>query len=256
MKFVYLLTTLLLLSFTPYKSQSDSFQSGERLELTVFYNVIGLYVNAGNASFTVNRAKFNTQDVYHIVGEGRTNPRYDWIFKVRDRYETFIHPQTYQPLKFIREVNEGDYQKKEEVVFDHFNRKAISNTGTISVPEKVQDVISCLYYARNLNFDELKKGATIPFPLFIDDAVFNMYIRFLGKETIRTKYGKFKAIKLKPLTLKGNVFEGGENMTVWVSDDNNHLPLRIESALSVGKIKVDLMKYENLKYPLTSFIGF
>ncbi len=81
-----------------------------------------------------------------------------------------------------------------------------------------------------------------------------MYIRYLGKETIKTKYGKFKAIKFKPLLLKGSIFEGGEKMTVWVSDDANHLPLRIESPISVGSVKIDMMEYSNLRYPLTSMV--
>jgi hypothetical protein len=77
----------------------------------------------------------------------------------------------------------------------------------------------------------------------------------MGKETIKTKYGKFKAIKFKPLLIKGTIFEGGEKMTVWVSDDRNHIPLRIESPISVGSIKVDMISYRNLRYPLSSLIS-
>jgi hypothetical protein len=87
---------------------------------------------------------------------------------------------------------------------------------------------------------------------FLDNEVFNMYIRYLGKETIKTKYGKFDAIKFKPLLLKGTIFEGGEKMTVWVSDDANRIPVRVESPISVGSVKVDMMGYRNLRYPLTS----
>ena len=90
--------------------------------------------------------------------------------------------------------------------------------------------------------------------MFLDNELYNMYIRYLGKETIKTKYGKFKAIKFKPLLLKGSIFEGGEKMTVWVSDDANHLPLRIESPISVGSVKIDMMEYSNLRYPLTSMV--
>ena len=90
--------------------------------------------------------------------------------------------------------------------------------------------------------------------MFLDNEVFNMYIRYLGKETVKTKYGKFRAIKFKPLLIKGTIFEGGEKMTVWVSDDNNHVPLRIESPITVGSVKIDMMGNKNLRYPLTSLI--
>ena len=90
--------------------------------------------------------------------------------------------------------------------------------------------------------------------MFLDNEVFNMHIRYLGREEIKTKYGKFNAIKIKPLLLKGTIFEGGENMTVWVSDDANHIPLRVESPIVVGKVKIDMMSYSNLRHPLTSLI--
>ena len=99
-------------------------------------------------------------------------------------------------------------------------------------------------------------GDKIPFNLFLDNEVYNIYVRYLGKETIKTKYGKFRTIKFKPLLLKGTIFEGGEKMTVWVSDDANHIPLRIESPISVGSVKVDAMLWRNLRYPLTSLISW
>ena len=82
-----------------------------------------------------------------------------------------------------------------------------------------------------------------------------MYIRYLGKESIKTRYGKFNAIKFKPLLLKGTIFEGGEKMTVWVSDDANKIPVRIESPISVGSVKVDMISYGNLRYPLSSLVN-
>jgi hypothetical protein len=109
--------------------------------------------------------------------------------------------------------------------------------------------------ARNLKFENYKKNDLIPFDLFLDNEVFNMYIRYLGKETIKTRYGKFRCIKFKPLLLKGTIFEGGEKMTVWVTDDKNHIPVRVESPITVGSIKVDMMLFRNLRHPLTSQVG-
>jgi hypothetical protein len=92
--------------------------------------------------------------------------------------------------------------------------------------------------------------------MFIDDEVNHLFIRYLGKEVVKTKYGRFKAVKFSPLLIKGTIFEGGEKMTVWVSDDQNHIPLRIESPISVGSVKVDMMRYANLRYPMTSRVSF
>jgi hypothetical protein len=157
-------------------------------------------------------------------------------------------------LKFVRDVNEGGYKKYQNVSFNKTANTAITNDGLFKVPTCVQDVVSAVFYARNIDFTKLRPNDRIAFDMFLDNEVFNMYIRYLGKETIKTKYGKFRAIKFKPLLIKGTIFEGGEQMVVWITDDENHIPVRIESPISVGKVKIDMMSHENLRYPLTSLI--
>ena len=231
-----------------------SFQVDEEISFTVFYAVAGIYVNAGNAVFTSKMETINNRPVYHVSGEGKTNPSYDWIYRVRDKYESYIDTATMQPLKFVRNVNEGGYKIYQNITFNKTANTAITTTGVFKVPACVQDVVSAMYYARNVDFSQLQPDDKIPFSMFLDNEVSNMYIRYVGKEVIKTKYGKFNAIKIKPLLLKGTIFEGGENMTVWVSDDLNHIPVRIESPIVVGKVKIDMMSYNNLRHPLTSLI--
>jgi hypothetical protein len=250
---------LALLSFWAFGAQAQqpqpAFQAGEKITYTVFYNVMGMYVNAGTATLSISSAKMLNNDVLHVVGEGSTNSRYDWIFKVRDRYESYLDTETLQPYKFVRHIQEGGYRKHEELHFNRKNNTVTSSKGIFKVPDEIHDLLSSFYYARTINYDRYKPGDKISFKMFLDGETYNMYVRYVGKETIKTKYGKFRAIKVKPLLLKGQVFEGGENMTLWVTDDANHIPVRIESPLSVGNIKVDLMKHENLKYSLNSFAG-
>jgi len=234
--------------------RNTTFQAGEEVTYTVYYNVAGLYIDAGTAIFTNSIERIGSRPVYHITGDGKTNPSYDWIYKVRDKYETFIDTATLQPLKFLRNVNEGGYKKYENVSFNRSANAAVTTEGVFKVPDCVQDVLSAVYYARNIDFNKYQANDKIPFNMFLDNQVYNMYIRYLGKETVKTKYGKFRAIKFKPLLIKGTIFEGGEKMTVWVSDDANRVPLRIESPIVVGKVKVDMMSHRNLRYPLTSLI--
>jgi hypothetical protein len=139
-------------------------------------------------------------------------------------------------------------------VFNQAGHQAISTNGTFTVPPCVQDVISAIYYARNIDFNKYNTGDKIPFAMFLDDQVYNIYIRYMGKEEVNTKFGKFRAIKFKPLLIKGTIFEGGEKMTVWVSDDPNHIALRVESPISVGSVIVDMINYKNLRHPLSSLV--
>lgn len=231
-----------------------SFKVDEEVSFTVYYAVAGIYVNAGNATFTSKLETVNNRPVYHITGEGKTNPSYDWIYKVRDKYETYIDTVTMQPLKFVRNVNEGGYKKYQNITFNKSANTAITTDGVFKVPACVQDVVSSMYYARNIDFNKLQPDDRIPFSMFLDNKIENMYIRYMGKEEIKTKYGKFRAIKIKPLLLQGQIFEGGEKMTVWVTDDANHIPIRVESPLVVGKVKIDMMSYANLRHPLSSLI--
>ena len=159
-----------------------------------------------------------------------------------------------QPLKFVRNVNEGGYKKYQNITFNKTANTAVATDGVFKVPACVQDVVSAMYYARNIDFSKLQPEDKIPFSMFLDNEVFNMYIRYVGKEEIKTKYGKFRAIKIKPLLLKGQIFEGGEKMTVWITDDANHIPVRVESPLVVGKVKIDMMSHANLRHQLSSLI--
>lgn len=234
---------------------NHAFQAGESLTYRVYYTLAGVYIAAGEATFTCAIEDLNGKPVYHVAGEGKTYSFYDNFFKVRDKYESFIDTSNLQPLKFIRNVNEGNFKKYENISFNKTAHTAITSTGVFKTPDCIQDVLSSMYYARNIDFDKMKPNDKIPFSMFLDNQVYNLYIRYLGKEIIKTKYGKFRAIKFKPLLIKGTIFEGGEKMTVWISDDANHIPVRVESPISVGSVKVDMMDFRNRRSPLSSLIS-
>lgn len=236
-------------------TKNTSFRDGEVITMKVFYSSLGMYVGAGEATFTTTLERYNGKTTYHCVGEGKSYSFFDNFFKVRDKYETYIDTTTMLPMKFIRNVDEGGYKIYNNVTFNQNANTAISTKGVYKTTDCIQDVISAVYYARNINFDKYAPGAKIPFDMYLDDEIYHLYIRYIGKETVKTRYGKFRAIKFKPLLIKGTMFTGGEKMTVWVSDDPNHIPLRVESSISVGSVKVDMYGYSNLRYPLSSLIS-
>lgn len=235
--------------------KNTAFKEGERLVYKVYYNMSAVWIGAGIAEFNTKLEDYNGHKVYHITGDGKTLKSYDWFFKVRDKYETFIDVETLLPHKFLRNVNEGGFKIHNNVSFNQKIGQAISTNGVYNVPRCIQDVLSAIYYARSIDYNKYKPGDKIPFTMFLDDEVFELYIRYMGKEEIKTKYGKFKAIKISPLLIKGTIFEGGEKMMVWVSDDANHLPVRVDSPILVGSIKVDLIGYEHLRNPFTSLLS-
>lgn len=239
----------------PITLPNPAFQHGEQIRFTVFYNVIGLYVNAGTATFTTSLEQYNNIPAYHVVAIGVTNKKYDWIFKVRDRYESYFDAEQFRSLRFVRNINEGDFSHQEDIVFNRTTNTAFSNKKSYKLSHDVLDVINAIYFARNIDFNSYRVGDRIPIDIFLDEELYHTYIKYMGKEVVKTKYGTFKAIKLKPMLIKGSMFEGGEKMTLWVTDDSNHIPVRAESPISVGSVKVDMMSYENLRYPLSSLLA-
>ena len=250
---------LILSLFHPPASAEDfcglrntAWQSGETLRYKVYYNMGYLWAGAGEVVFTVKDEKMNGRTVHHISSQGSTYKSYDWFYKVRDLYETYIDAETMLPRKFHRKVQEGNTRFENTLLFDHARGRVVSDKGTHKIPACVQDVLSAIYYARNIDFSAYKAGDKIPFSMFLDEQVHRLYIRCLGRERVKTKWGTFNAIKFAPLLLEGTLFKGGEGMVVWVSDDANHIPVRIDSPISVGSVKVDLIGYAGLRH---SFAG-
>ena len=254
---------LLLLSIFTFKNNADNalcnqtntaFITGEKIKYTIFYNVIGLYVNAGKTDFTIHSSNWNGAEAFTFSANGKSNIRYDWIFKVRDKYESIVDSKTLLPYQFTREINEGSFHHKETLLFNQKNKTVNNEIDVYKTADCTYDVLSAIYAARNFNYKNSVINDKIYLNFFLDKELYPSYFKFLGSEIITTRYGKFKAIKLAPLLVKGSMFEGGEKMTIWVTDDENHIPVRIQTPIIVGNIKVDMVGFENLRYPLSALI--
>lgn len=259
--YIYLLIPILNL-FLPKDNvlcnkANTSFSAGEKISYTIFYNVIGLYVKAGSAEFTTTNSNWNGAACYTYTATGKSNGKYDWIFKVRDKYESIVDAQSLLPYQFVRNINEGSFHQTETLVFNQKAKSLTTSTapGIFKIADCTYDVISAIYAARNINFSNIQANDKVYLNFFLDKELYPSYFKFLGRDEITTRYGTFKVIKLAPLLVKGSVFNGGEKMIVWVTDDDNHIPVRIETPIVVGSIKVDMVDYQNLRHPLNALIS-
>ncbi len=254
---------LLLFSFFSFFQPKDSglcnqkntaFVVGETINYTIFYNVVGLYVNAGKTDFTTQSSNWNGADAFTFTALGKSNSKYDWIFKVRDKYESIVDSKTLLPYQFTRQINEGSFHHKETLLFNQKDNTVNNEKGIFKTPDCTYDVLSAIYAARNYNYKNSTINDKIYLNFFLDKELYPSYFKYLGREIITTRYGKFRAIKLAPLLVKGTMFKGGEEMTIWITDDDNHIPVRIQTPIIVGTIKVDMVGFDNLRYPLSSLI--
>jgi len=231
----------------PCRVKNGSTAHGEVLNYKVYYTLAGAYLGAGEAVFSNKLESLQQTPVWHVTGNGRTYPSYDWFFRVRDTYESFIDTATMTPRKFVRRVQEGSTRIYNQVLFDLAKGKAVSTHGVFAVSDCIQDVLSVIYFARNLDFSRFVPGQKINLNLFLDDQTWPIYIRYLGKEKLKTMYGEYQTIKFRPMLIEGTIFRGGEKMEVWVTDDNNRLPVFIHTPILVGSIKVYLTSFSGLK---------
>ena len=243
----------------PCFMENKTFQGGEEIVYKLYYNWNFVWLSAGEVTFKVN----DMGGQYHIAVAGRTYKSYEWFFKVRDYYDTYIDKNSMLPSTSIRKVHEGKYKLYDEVTFDQENKKATSLRGKTKgearkkeydVKECMHDMLSVIYYSRNIDFESYSTGQEFPVKIFMDKEVWPLNVKYKGKQSrkkIKGK-GKFETIKFSPQVVSGRVFKEGEEMMVYVSDDKNRIPLLIESPVSVGSVKAVLKSYKGLKYDMTA----
>ncbi|HEU4717953.1 MAG TPA: DUF3108 domain-containing protein [Bacteroidia bacterium] len=226
------------------KVTNKAFKRGEELHYRVHYGAI----NAGVADMTVesDNKLINNRPTFHMVGVGSSKGAFDWVFKVRDRYETYMDEEALMPWLFIRRVDEGGFKINQNQSFDHNGGKVVSNGKSLTVPKYIQDMLSSFYYARTMDFSKAKVNDIFSVPTFVDDEIWDLKIKFLGREAIDTDVGKVNCLKFCPVVQKGRVFKKEEDLTVYISDDDNHIPVRAQGEILVGSVKLDLMSYSGL----------
>lgn len=235
------------------KIPNPAFTFGEVLKFRVHYGII----TAGEAVLQVSRAPItvDSHGCYHFIGTGTSASSFDWFYKVRDRYETFVDTAGLFPWNFKRTIDEASFYDYTEVKFDPALKKAYEKGKVYDVPEYCHDVLSAFYYARTLDFSNAKPGDIFTVQNFIDQKVFDLQVKYVGKEDIKCELGKFHAVKLEPLVQEGGVFLHKGQLFLWISDDKNRIPLMIEAGLIIGSIKVNLKYADGLKNPMDSKIG-
>ncbi len=237
-----------------------AFRPGEELYFDAVYNWGFIWVNAGKVRFKVEKELFKGQEVYHFSGIGKSVPKYDWIYTVRDYYHSWATIPALKPLKYIRNTSEGKTKTYNVYEFDYQKHKIYSNTWNTERPQKLDtlnlqnclfDIMTAVYYVRTLDLSKYQINEKIPISMIIDNEIYNLYGRYLGKEVLETHDGKkYKTLKFSILLVEGTIFKGGEDLLVWVTADNNRIPLLVEAKILVGTVKAVFTGAKNLKYPL------
>lgn len=242
---------LLLAGCSAFSQQA--FTTGEYFRFRIHYGL----VNAGYATLEVKDAVRNGKKVHHVVGRGYTTGVTKLFFKVEDNYESYFDKATGRPYQYVRKIYEGGYTKNQEGFFNQGNKTVLvkdykhNTQKTISVTENVQDIVSTFYYLRNHpDVEKLAVGESISVDMFFDDEITKFKLKFIGRENISTKFGTVPTMIFRPYVQAGRVFKEEESLTVWISDDDNKIPMRIKADLAVGSLKADIDRIQGQSHPL------
>jgi hypothetical protein len=249
-KLVLIILILTTLAFDTQKE--DAFGTGEYFKFRIHYGI----VNAGYATLEIKDATISNKKVHHAVGKGYTTGMSKFFFKVEDLYESYFDKETGSPYRYIRKIDEGGYTKNQEGIFNQAENRVLvkdykrKSEKTIITTDNVQDIISSFYYLRNHpTIDKLKPGEAITIDMFFDEEITKFKLKYIGRQDITTKFGTVSTMVFKPLVQTGRVFKEKESVTLWITDDDNKVPIRIKADLAVGSLKADLDEYKGLKNP-------
>jgi len=231
------------------KVENRAFQVGEQLTYKLAYG----FINAGTATLEVKKAskKIQGREILHIVGTGKSISAFDWFFKVRDSYETYIDEEGIFPWLFVRRISEGGYDKAQDYKFFQ-NKGKVKNEDheVYDVPHGIQDMLSSFYYARTIDFSNAKKGDIFTFQSFVDEEIYPITIKYAGDKTIKIDQGKFECMVFHPVVQEGRIFKDDDDLTVYITKDENKIPILAKAKVLVGSIRMELTDYENVANPL------
>ena len=262
MKSLKYICLLLFLGFSQAFSLSQSttdalrvqdnraFTFGEKLNYRVHYG----FINAATITFKVGTEPkyINGRSTFNVSAYGKTNKSFDWAYRVRDYFESYIDSQSMAPLKYFKSVQEDEYKDVDLVYYDHEKRWLTGKKKSMEMPAYVQDVVSAVFYARTIDFSNAYVGQTFPLDIYLDQEIYELQFKYMGTEIINSDVGKVRCIKLRPQLVVDRVFKDEDDMTIWVSDDANKIPVRVQTDIMIGSLKVDLESYEGLKNPFSS----
>ena len=248
----------------PIKDIADdlrAFKSGERLTYVMGYKWGVVDTDVAEATLSID--KIDEEPYFLAKLLGHTYKFFDIFFKVRYDFETKFAVSNGKPAYFNRDVLEGKFTKKNQLYFEADNiikstvqRRSNPPRDTLLIGKECTfDLLSLIYFSRNIDVSEITPGTELPISFVIDDMTYDIYYRYIGREEKKIqKLGRFKTLKFAVTSVAGDIFTGKEELTIWVTDDDNQIPLLFETPISVGKVSGRLSKYKDIKHPLTSKI--
>ncbi|MFC1693426.1 DUF3108 domain-containing protein [Candidatus Latescibacterota bacterium] len=226
--------------FKPRKEQNNTWGVGEELIFSVKY---GFY-RAGKATMSILETKeVNGGFCYYIQTTAKSNDFISKFYKVDDRINSYIDVEGLFSRRFEKKLREGKYRSNRIIDFYH-NRLIALNTqekyALVEIPMYVQDILSALYYLRTF---DLRIGKNQTVEVYADGKVYPLKISIKTKEIIEVPAGKFRCLKIEPSLKSEGIFKQKGRITIWLTDDDRKIPVKMTSKILIGSIATYLESY-------------
>jgi hypothetical protein len=252
-------------AFSQCVSSVSSFYAGEKLSYKALYTWGFIWIHAADVQFTVTSKNIGAIPAYLLMAKASSLKTFDWFFKVRDCFQSWVTSDKLTPVWFDQNTSEGGFEVRQTYAFDPsgskiFHRASITHRpniqDTVPIPPCTFDVLSAIYYCRTIPFHQYKVNDKLTVSTLIDGKLYPIHIRFLGKEIIPGLHRKekFSCYKIEATAVESTNFKEGQKINVWFTDDDNHLPILVEAKVVVGSVKGYLDTFEGLRNPLKSQI--
>ena len=264
MKRVFL-TLLLLVSALPLMAQL--YHPGEVLDYRVSYKA-KMFPNTevGMVRVDTKEVMLEGEKRLAVTGYAKTMPAYRLFFRLEDRYTVYIDPERLIPVRFESDLKEGDYTYESQMDYDWdslrvktrwSSRKRPVKTREMAIEKNSLDAISLFFSMRSAQADQFTEGKVESMRMLLPDTIRTIHYRYIGREVKKIRnMGKFKTLRFECElgSSEGFSFTDGTVFTIWISDDENKIPLYIESPIRIGSIQAYVSKIKGTKYPLKSKI--
>ena len=245
------------------EAKNDAFQSGEHVMYDLYFNWKFVWVKAGLASLTTNATTYHSQPAYRINLLALGSKRADFFFKMRDTLTCYVSEKL-EPLYFRKAAEEGDRYTVDEAWFsykDGMSHVKQKRTWRDRDPQEMEysdtrcifDMLSILAQARSYNPDDYKVGDRILFPMATGRRVEEQTLIYRGKEDIKANNDTiYRCLVFSFVEYKKG--KEKEVITFFISDDKNHLPIRLDMYLNFGSAKAFLKSVQGNRYPMESIV--
>ena len=223
------------------------FKTGEQLSYKFKY---GIFTGAEGELKVEDGEKINGHPTYHLVADGKTAGTFDFFYKVRNRYESSIDRTTLVPYLYTENRREGSWKHTDKVIFEPETGKITANKGVFQSKGNIFDFVSAYYYARGVDMSKIKIGDKFDIPYFLEDGIYTLSVTYIGKEVVKTDIGKFNCLKFNPTIIAGRIFRKNSKLYLWITDDNNRIPVKANVELVVGSVTMEITGAKGLKYSL------